>query len=262
MAPHRRFLLVDDDALLRGVLAEQLLDLWDCTVTEAGSVAQARAAIAGPQGRGARFDAILLDVNLPDGDGRDLCQSWRGQGQNLPVLLVTAACREADVVRGLDCGANDYILKPFRTAELAARLRAQLRAFETSEHAEIAIGPYLFRPGSKQLTAAGMKRPLKLTEKEAGLLKHLYRARGEAVAREVLLHEVWGYSAQASSHTVETHIYRLRRKIETLASGERLLLNDRAGYRLQLDRVAPERPAKFAASAPQRHARAELACAE
>jgi DNA-binding response OmpR family regulator len=244
MAPHRQFLLVDDDAAMRAHLARQLTGLMDCSVIEAGSAAQARAAMAGdgPGGRPVRFDAVLLDVDLPDGDGRDLCQSWRRHGQNVPVLMVTAVAREADVVRGLDAGANDYIAKPFRLAELAARLRAQLRAFESSEHAEIAIGPYVFRPGAKQLQLATSKRPIRLTDKEARVLKYLYRAQGASVARDRLLHEVWGYSANASTHTVETHIYRLRRKIESVPGTERLLVNDSGGYRLCLDGDTAERP--------------------
>ncbi len=242
MMPHRHFLLADDDDELRGFVAEQLADIMDCAVTEVGSVAQALAAVA----RGVRFDAILLDVRLPDGDGRDLCQRLRRNGHNMPMLMLTGAGHEADVVRGLDAGANDYIVKPFRIAELAARLRAQLRAFETSEHVEIAIGPYVFRPGTKQLQVPGAKRPIRLTEKEAAVLKFLYRARGAPVAREVLLHEVWGYSADASTHTVETHIYRLRRKIKSMPDTARLLVNEGGGYRLCLDRPnrvrALERP--------------------
>lgn len=232
MAVHRHFLLADDDEAMRGALAEHLAHLMDATVTQVGSIAQARAAVA----RGTRFDAILLDVCLPDGDGRDLCRHLRETGCNVPVMMLTAAAHEADVVRGLDAGANDYVVKPFRVAELAARLRAQLRGFEVSEHAEMPIGPYVFRPGSRQLRPPGSARPIRLTEKESAVLKFLYRAAGAPIGREVLLHEVWGYSAQASTHTVETHIYRLRRKIESLPDTARLLVNDGDGYRLCLDR--------------------------
>ncbi len=246
MAPQRQFLLADDDDLLRDALSERLTALIDCTVTEVGTCAQALAAI----GNGTRFDAILLDVGLPDGDGRELCQRLRRFGCKTPILMLTGAARESDVVRGLDAGANDYIVKPFRVAELAARLRAQMRAFEFSEHAEIAIGPYVFRPGVKQLQVPGASRPIRLTEKESAVLKFLYRAGGAPIAREVLLHEVWGYSAKTSTHTVETHIYRLRRKIEQAPDGARLLVNDGAGYRLCLDRTGPSRPfARYARAA-------------
>ncbi len=246
MAAHRHFLLADDDEMLRGALAEQLADLMGSTVTQVGSVAQAWSAVT----RGTRFDAILLDVRLPDGDGRDLCRHLRESRCNVPVLMLTAAGCEADVVRGLDAGANDYIVKPFRVAELAARLRAQLRGFEVSEHAEIPIGPYVFRPGSRQLRVPGTGRPIRLTEKESAVLKFLYRADGAPIGREVLLHEVWGYSAQASTHTVETHIYRLRRKIESLPDTSRLLVNDGDGYRLCLDRPRPPAASRRMADGP------------
>ena len=235
MAPLRHFLLVDDDETLRTALAEQLVDSLDCTVTQVGTIEEGVAAVA----KGPRCDAVILDVLLPDGDGRDLCIKLRGQGVRVPILMLTGAGRETDVVRGLDAGANDYVVKPFRLAELLARLRAQLRAFETSEHAEIAIGGYIFRPGAKTLQMQGRGRPIKLTEKEAAVLKFLYRSEGVPVSRDTLLHEVWGYSASASTHTVETHIYRLRRKIEPNPDSERLLVSEGGGYRLRLGRATP-----------------------
>jgi DNA-binding response OmpR family regulator len=189
-------------------------------------------------------------VHLPDGDGRDFCQRLRRTGVNVPVLILTDAARESDVVRGLDSGANDYIIRPVGTAELIARLRAQLRAFESSEHAEIVIGPYVFRPGAKLLQQGG-GRPIRLTEKEAAVLKYLYRADGVPVSREALLQDVWGYNADATTHTVETHIYRLRRKIGQVADGQRLVVNDGGGYRLSLGRPR--------AAAPPRRAIPELA---
>ena len=237
MAPHRHFLLVDDDEALRCAVADQLADSIDCVVTQAGTIAKAvAAATSGP-----RCDAVILDVVLPDGDGRDLCLQLRNAGINVPILMLTGAGQEADVVQGLDAGANDYVVKPFRMAELVARLRAQLRAFETSEHAEIMIGSYIFRPGSKTLQGPGRSRPIKLTEKEAAVLKFLYRADGVPVGRDVLLHEVWGYSASTSTHTVETHIYRLRRKIEPYPESDRLLVNEGGGYRLRLGRAPAAR---------------------
>lgn len=235
MAPNRHFLLVDDDEALRGALTEQLIDLMECSVTQSGSIAEAVTAAT----KGPRCDAVILDVVLPDGDGRDLCTRLRGHGVKVPILMLTGAGRETDVVRGLEAGANDYVVKPFRIAELVARLRAQLRAFETSEHAEIVIGSYIFRPGPKTLQVSGCGRPIKLTEKEAAVLKYLYRSQGAPVSRDVLLHEVWGYSAAASTHTVETHIYRLRRKIEPNVDSERLLVSEGGGYRLRLGAEKP-----------------------
>ncbi len=233
MAHNRQILLAEDDDLLRPALASQLADTFDCTVTQASTNAQAASMLA----RLRHFDAVILDVNMPDGDGRDLCARLRRGGLAAPIIMLSGAGREADIVRGLEAGANDYVVKPFRVSELVARLRAQIRASEASDFAELVIGPFLFRPSSKTMQQAGGP-PVRLTEKEAALLKFLYRADGALVARQTLLREIWGYSAQASTHTVETHIYRLRRKIEPDAASPRLLVSASHGYRLSLGPVA------------------------
>ena len=229
MVDGRPILLVDDDPALRAILAEQLSQGQEFTVAQAGSVAEAHRHLqAGEQ----RFDALILDVGLPDGDGRDLCTSLRRQGVKVPIIMLTGSDGEADVVRGLDSGANDYIAKPFRMGELLARLRAQLRNFETSEDAVFAIGPYVFRPAAKALEDSTKRRRIRLTEKEAAILKYLYRAGSRAIARQILLNEVWGYNAAVTTHTLETHIYRLRQKIEADPSNARLLVTEGGGYRL------------------------------
>jgi DNA-binding response OmpR family regulator len=232
MFGQRRILLVDDDAAFRSTLAGQLGSEREFAVVEAASAEEALRLLTGPA---ERMDLLLLDIDLPDGDGRDLCAKLRRADIKLPVIMLTGAAEEQDVVRGLDAGANDYIVKPFRLPELLARIRAQLRAFEFSEHAEVRIGPFVFRPGARLLQHPEHKRPTRLTEKEAALLKYLYRAAGRSVSRHTLLREVWGYSPNATTHTVETHIYRLRRKIEpTGASSALQLINDGSGYRLIL----------------------------
>ena len=135
-------------------------------------------------------------------------------------------------MRGLDAGANDYIAKPFRLNELLARVRAQLRVFDNSEDAVFTIGPYLFRPSAKLLMEPARGRKVRLTDKEGAILKYLYRAGGKPVPRQVLLNEVWGYNSAVTTHTLETHIYRLRQKIEPDPSQLRLLLTEGGGYRL------------------------------
>jgi DNA-binding response OmpR family regulator len=197
------------------------------TVTESGSSADAARVAAIP---GRRFDAIILDLGLPDGDGRDLCAALRRQGINVPIILLTGFGEENEIVRGLDSGANDYITKPFRVSELLARVRAQMRVHDISEDAELTIGRFRFRPGDRLLMEFDGSR-VRLTGKEAAVLKYLFRA-GVAVTRTELLQQVWGYNASATTHTVETHIYRLRQKLEADPARLRMLLNEDGGYRL------------------------------
>jgi DNA-binding response OmpR family regulator len=229
MATERPVLIVDDDPTLRATLVEQLTVDGEFSAAEAGCIAEADDMLGCSTNR---FDAVLLDVGLPDGDGRDYCIQLRRKGHRMPVIMLTGSSAENDVVRGLDAGANDYIAKPFRLAELLARLRAQLRSFESSEDAVFAIGPYMFRPASKLLQDQMRGRRIRLTEKEAAILKFLYRAGTRAVARQVLLNEVWGYNASVTTHTLETHIYRLRQKIEPDPTNARLLITEGGGYRL------------------------------
>ncbi|MGH6878271.1 MAG: response regulator transcription factor [Rhizomicrobium sp.] len=176
------------------------------------------------------YEFVILDVGLPDGDGRALCREFRSQGITCPVILLTAKDSDTDVIEGLNSGANDHIAKPFRFAVLAARIHAHLRSHEQSEEAVYRIGPYTFRPSAKLLLDPKGKK-IRLTEKETNILKHLYRS-GSTVARETLLHEVWGYNPAVTTHTLETHIYRLRQKIEADPGAARILITESGGYRL------------------------------
>ena len=234
MSAERPILIVDDDNTLCETLSEQLAVDGEFAATTAGTLSEAEDRLGAND---ARFDAVILDVRLPDGDGRDLCVRLRKQGQKIPIIMLTGSDAETDVVRGLDSGANDYIAKPFRLAELLARIRAQLRTFENSEDAVFTIGPYTFRPSAKLLQDPARARRIRLTEKEAAILKFLYRAGTRAVARQVLLNEVWGYNAAVTTHTLETHIYRLRQKIEPDPANARLLVTEGGGYRLDPDGV-------------------------
>jgi len=231
MPSPRPILIVDDDVAVRETLMDQLAIDGEFAPAAAASAKAASALLAGEN---ARFDAILLDIGLPDGDGREYCAELRRSGVSVPIIMLTGADAEQDVVRGLDSGANDYIAKPFRLNELLARLRAQLRVFDSSEHAVFTIGPYLFRPATKQLVEPARNRKIRLTEKEAAILKFLYRAGGKPVPRQTLLNEVWGYNSAVTTHTLETHIYRLRQKIEPQPSDTRMLLTEGGGYRLEV----------------------------
>jgi len=229
MASPRPILIIEDDATVRETLLDQLSIDREFAPAGASSAAEADRQL---EKEGTRYDAILLDVGLPDADGREYCAKLRQSGIAVPIIMLTGQGAEQDVVRGLDSGANDYIPKPFRLNELLARLRAQLRVFDSSEHAVFTIGPYEFRPSMKQLMEHERNRKIRLTEKEAAILKFLYRAGGAPVPRQTLLNEVWGYNSAVTTHTLETHVYRLRQKIEPDPSDTRLLVTEAGGYRL------------------------------
>jgi DNA-binding response OmpR family regulator len=222
-----KILIVDDDAALRQSLAEQLGRDGEFVSTECACAAEALDTI----GR-ERFDAILLDVGLPDMDGRDLCRKLRDEAVSVPIVMLTAADSDGDTVQGLEAGANDYVTKPFRLNVLLARLRAHLRQSERRDDAVFAIGPYTFRPGAKLMTDPSGRKKVRLTEKETAILRYLYHAGDRAIGRATLLGEVWGYNAGVTTHTLETHVYRLRQKIERDPANAEILVTEPGGYRL------------------------------
>ncbi|MEZ5908497.1 MAG: response regulator transcription factor [Hyphomicrobiaceae bacterium] len=226
MSTARHILLVDDDDDLRESLRDQL------ALHEEFEVQVAQTASKGIElAKAGRVDLLIFDVGLPDMDGREACKLLRKSGFKSPIIMLTGQASDSDVVLGLDSGANDYVTKPFKFAVLLARIRAQLRQHEQSEDAVFTIGPYTFKPASKMLVDEKGSR-IRLTEKEASILKYLYRAGEKVVTRDVLLHEVWGYNANVTTHTLETHIYRLRQKIEKDPSNAELLVTETGGYKL------------------------------
>jgi DNA-binding response OmpR family regulator len=226
MSNVRRILIVDDDTELRETLVEQLAlhEEFDAVAVDTGAKG-VQAAKAG------QIDLVIMDVGLPDMDGREAVRILRKNGFKAPIIMLTGHNTDSDTILGLESGANDYVSKPFRFAVLLARLRAQLRQHEASEDAVFAIGPYQFRPSSKLLTnAKGGK--VRLTEKETAILRYLYRAGQKSVSRETLLQEVWGYNSGVTTHTLETHVYRLRQKVEKDAANPAILVTDAGGYKL------------------------------
>jgi DNA-binding response OmpR family regulator len=221
-----KILIADDDAILRAALAEQLALHEEFLTIESGT---GRGAL--DMARDQVPDLIILDVGLPDTDGYSVVRQLRQNGFKNPVIMLTGHNSEADTVAGLDAGANDYVAKPFRFAELLARIRAQLRQRETSEEALFRIGQYTFKPGAKHLIGEKGDK-LRLTEKETAILRFLYRAGQAVIPREVLLREVWGYNSNVTTHTLETHIYRLRQKIERDPAKAQLLVTAAGGYKL------------------------------
>ncbi|SEL13616.1 response regulator transcription factor [Pacificibacter marinus] len=226
MTTLKKILLVDDDDDLREALSEQLVMTEDFDVFEADSGATGMEKI-----KDQHYDLVMLDVGLPDTDGRELCKLMRKSGVKCPILMLTGHDTDADTILGLDAGANDYVTKPFKFPVLLARIRAQLRTHEQSEAAVFQLGPYTFQPAQKMLVTEDEKK-IRLTEKETNILKYLYRSTETVVPRDVLLHEVWGYNAGVTTHTLETHIYRLRQKIEPDPSNARILVTESGGYRL------------------------------
>ncbi len=226
MSNARQILVVDDDDDLRSSLRDHLALYDEFQVSTAATAGEGLDAI-----KSGHFDLVLFDVGLPDMDGREAVKQLRRSGFKSPILMLTGNTSDADQILGLDAGANDYVAKPFKFAVLLARIRAQLRQHEQSEDAVFAIGRYTFKPAAKLLLdEKGAK--VRLTEKETSILKFLYRAGEKVVSRDVLLHEVWGYNAGVTTHTLETHIYRLRQKIERDPSNAELLVTETGGYKL------------------------------
>jgi DNA-binding response OmpR family regulator len=226
MSTAKKILIVDDDEQLRDSLKEQF------SLHGEFSVADASSATAGVRHLKAQhIDLVILDVNLPDMDGREACKIMRRNGYKGPIIMLTAQGSDADMILGLDSGANDYVAKPFRFGVLLARIRAHLRQHEQSEDAVFKLGPYTFKPSAK-LLLTGDNKKVRLTEKETSILKFLYRAGDQAVGRDILLREVWGYNAGVTTHTLETHIYRLRQKIEKDPANAEILVTETGGYRL------------------------------
>ncbi len=226
MSTIKKILIVDDDEALRESLVEQLAlhEEFTCTATTC-------AAEGIEHVRGNHVDIVLLDVGLPDMDGREACRLMRKGGLKAPVIMLTGADSDSDTILGLEAGANDYVTKPFRFGVLLARIRAHLRQHEQSEDAVFKIGPYTFKPSAKMLVD-DVDKKVRLTEKETAILKFLYRTGVKTVGRDVLLHEVWGYNSGVTTHTLETHIYRLRQKIERDPSNAELLVTEAGGYKL------------------------------
>jgi DNA-binding response OmpR family regulator len=222
----RRILIVDDNTELREALVEQLSlhEEFDATAAESGTKGVQAA-------KGGQVDLVIMDVGLPDIDGREAVRILRKNGFKAPIIMLTGHDTDSDTILGLESGANDYVTKPFRFAVLLARIRAQLRQHEASEHAIFTIGPYTFHPSSKRLMGPKGNK-VRLTEKETAILRFLYRAGLSPISREVLLQEVWGYNSGVTTHTLETHIYRLRQKIEKDVASPEILVTEPGGYKL------------------------------
>ena len=226
MSTTKKIIIIDDDDMLRDTLKEQFSLHEEFVVTD---VANATAGVKAVKADHA--DLVLLDVNLPDMDGREACKIIRRNGYKGPIIMLTGQASDSDTILGLDSGANDYVTKPFRFGVLLARICAHLRQHEQSEDAIFKVGPYTFKPAAKMLIRDDARK-VRLTEKETAIIKFLLRAGEQVVGRDVLLHDVWGYNAGVTTHTLETHVYRLRQKIERDPAHAELLVTEGGGYKL------------------------------
>jgi DNA-binding response OmpR family regulator len=226
MSLTKKIVLVDDDDTLRETLKDQFQLHDEYEITDFPNATAGVKAV-----KADHADMVILDVNLPDMDGREACKLMRKNGYKGPILMLTAQGSDSDMILGLDSGANDYITKPFRFGVLLARIRAHLRQHEHSEDATFKVGHYNFKPSAKQLVTDDGKK-IRLTEKETAIIKFLLRAGEQIVSRDVLLQDVWGYNAGVTTHTLETHIYRLRQKIERDPGNAELLVTEGGGYKL------------------------------
>ena len=194
MKSERTILLIEDDTDLREALARQFGLQEDFKVEHAATAAEGI-----DKAEAVRPDLIILDVELPDMDGRDACRLIRKHKVLAPILMLTGQTTDSDAILGLDAGANDYIAKPVRFPVLLDEAQRKIR----------------------------------LTDKETDILRYLYKAGGKPVPREELMAEVWGHNSQATTHTLETHMYRLRQKIEPNPGMSRFLITEGGGYSLQ-----------------------------
>ena len=221
-----RILIVDDEPeIVRGLEDNLRFEGYETSTAADGREALAVAAREAP-------DLILLDIMMPGISGWDVCRDLRGRGIDVPIIMLTARGEEADRVRGLELGADDYITKPFSLRELLARVRAVLRRPGPRHKVEeFAFGDVRVRLRGRQTFRRGHEVPL--TRKEFDLLVYLLEHRGEVITRDRLLEDVWGYERFPTTRTVDTHILRLRRKFEDDPERPTLILTVHGqGYKL------------------------------
>lgn len=225
MTPHRLLIVEDDPAI--GASLQRALENAGYECERALTAAAARRVLTAP-------DLVLLDLGLPDGDGVDLSRELLARWSGVPVLMVTARSDEMDVVIGLDAGAVDYITKPFRLAELLARIRAQLRKPNLHDTMEtLTDGDVSVELGPRRVTVAGAEVHLRV--KEFDLLVELLNHRGNVVTREDLMSRVWDEHWFGSTKTLDVHIAALRRRLgEAAGSPSRITALRGVGYRWEL----------------------------
>ena len=177
------------------------------------------------------YDAVLLDVMLPGRDGFEVCRELRARNRWAPVLMLTARDAVGDRVRGLDAGADDYLVKPFSFEELVARVRALVRRGAKERPVSLAVGPLTLDPATRRVERSG--KPLSLTPKEYGLLEYLMRHAGEVLSRSRILEHVWDYNYDGGSNVVDVYVKYLRAKMDAPFESNLLKTVRGAGYILE-----------------------------
>ena len=223
-----RLLIVDDDVYLRSSLRQQFLAEGFQNIFDVGSVTGLKAAL-----KDSKPDLILLDIEMPDGNGVEICKRLRSDGFTKPIVMLTAKNAESEIIKGLEAGANEYVTKPVRMGELLTRIHTQLWQFNSLDDGQFEMADLIFVPANKMLHKIGCVQMQALTEKETTILKFLYRTFPESATKDVLLTEIWGMQNGLTTHTLETHIYRLRKKIGRLTKAS-VVITTQNGYRLEL----------------------------
>jgi two-component system, OmpR family, response regulator QseB len=220
-----RVLLVEDHPALREMMTEHLAQRG-FAVDAVGCVGEARAALAAVS-----YDGLILDLGLPDGDGMAILRETRTRTtSDLPILLVTARDALEDRVRGLNAGADDYIVKPFDLAELEARLRAVLRRPGTRGSPSLTVGVLSFDPASRQASVNGAV--LDLARRETDLLEQLLRAAGRTVVKDALEERLYSFGESVTPNALEATVSRLRKRLAGTGTGVRIETKRGIGYRL------------------------------
>ena len=176
------------------------------------------------------FNIVIINSQPSKLNGHNIAKKLRTGGYKNPIIMLITHSDTSSVDRNLTNEADEYITKPFKYPALLKSIELQLRQFGKTENTQQNIGSYVFKPNSKVLESKN--KSIRLTEKENDILKFLYQNLETIVSREILLHEIWGYNSKVTTHTLETHIYRLRQKIEIDPANACFLITETGGYRL------------------------------
>ena len=226
MALSSRILIVENNALFSASLCQQLALEGFKNVIEVGLLANLDHMF-----RDVSPDLVLLSTQMPDGNSVDVCRKLRSDGFFKSIIMLIPKGAEDAIALALEAGASNYVIKPLRMVELIALIRSQLFQPRAFDDMQLEIGNLSFAPANKMLCDIGGDNMQTLTEKETTILKFLYQAFPSDISKAHILSEVWGFRNTVSTHTLETHIYRLRQKISQLTD-KQLVLTTENGYRL------------------------------